>query len=413
MQTIARKLNLHADFIMPAYGYKSIAEVAPTIEWLLGCVPTSPTLPLSWFPSSGQVETVILCIVDGLGCQQFGTLPFSRQLRQLGCNRTVTSLFPSTTPVCLTSLLTGGTSASLGMGDFHQYLSPEEFPDGQGRMTKLIPFASGGRSLSEFGFAPEHIFHGSTLCERLARVGKTSVVLSPYVEGVYADQTQRGATERVLSPTAESLMSNLVCVMARPKRPNLVVVYYPDVDVLGHTYGPDSPEQLHVIQNFVSLLTEFCKSTATDSGKTMLLLTADHGQMSLESGSALYLDSPEFAWLADRLQDDGVGGTAPLVTWSRRCPALYVRHELVNKSVRRLRRQLSGYADVVRVTDALAAGLYGPPEFVSSRFLRRAGTVLILPYDGYCIWTSGNDKKGTHGGLTPQEMYVPLFTALL
>lgn len=413
MHTIARRLNLHAGFVMPAYGHESIAEVAPTIEQLLGCTPAEQTLPMAWFPNSGYLETVILCIVDGLGYYQFNASPILEDLRKLGRTRTVTSLFPSTTPVCFTSLLTGGTSASLGIGDFAQYVPPEEFLDGRGRLTKLIPFTSGGRSLREFGFAPENIFHGSTLCERLAHVGKTSVVLSPYVEGAYADQAQRGATERIFSPTAESLVSNLVKVMERPNRPNLVVVYYPDVDVLGHKYGPDSPEQLQAIQNFASLLTELCRSAITDSGKMILLLTADHGQMSADTGSAIYLDLPEFAWLGDRLPSDGAGGVAPLVTWSRRCPALYIRPELVKESVGRLRHQLSGYADVLRVTDALAAGLYGPPESVSSRFLGRAGTVLILPHDGYCVWTSGNDKKGTHGGLMPQEMYVPFFTALL
>lgn len=413
MQNIARILNLHAGFVMPAYGCQSIAEVVPTIEHLLGCGPAEQTLPLSWFPDRSAVETVILCIIDGLGYQQFHTSPFSHKLRHLGHTRTLTSLFPSTTPVCLTSLLTGGTGAGLGMGDFAQYVPPEEFPDGQGRVTKLIPFTSGGCPLDGLGFRPENIFQGSTLCERLARVGKTSIVLSPYVEGAYADQIQRGATERIFSPTAESLVSDLARVMGRTRRSNLVVAYYPDVDVLGHKYGPDSHEQLHAIQNFACLLAEFCKSIATDSGKTMLLLTADHGQMSVKTGSTIYLDSPEFAWLTDRLQGDGAGGVVPLATWSRRCPALYVRPELVDESARRLRRQLYGYADVVRVTDALAAGLYGPPEFVSSRFLGRAGTVLILPHDGYCVWTTGNDKKGTHGGLTPQEMYVPFFTALL
>lgn len=413
MQTIAKMLNVPADFVKPAYSQQSIAEVAPTIERLLGDASTNRTLPMSWFSTNGRVETVILCIVDGLGYHQFNASSISEDLRQLGHTHAITSLFPSTTPVCLTSLLTGGTSAGLGIGDFAQYLPPEEFTDGRGRAGKLIPFTSSGSSLSEFGFTPENIFHGTTLCERLARVGKASVVLSPYVEGPYADQIQRGATERIFSPTADSLISNLANLMARPNRPSLVVVYYPDVDVLGHECGPGSPEQLHAIQNFVSLLTEFCKGTITDNGKTVVLLTADHGQMSAGPGNTIYLDSPEFAWLADRLQGDGAGGAAPLVTWSRRCPALYIRQELVHESIAKLKGQLRGYADVVGVADALAAGLYGSPKIISSRFLGRAGTVLILPYDSYCVWASGNDKKGTHGGLTTQEMYVPFFAALL
>jgi hypothetical protein len=59
------------------------------------------------------------------------------------------------------------------------------------------------------------------------------------------------------------------------------------------------------------------------------------------------------------------------------------------------------------------AGYFGP--VISPRFQSRVGNLVILPYRGESVWWFEKDKfeqkfHGHHGGLTKQEMEIPLIT---
>jgi len=59
------------------------------------------------------------------------------------------------------------------------------------------------------------------------------------------------------------------------------------------------------------------------------------------------------------------------------------------------------------------AGYFGP--IISARFLAHASDLVILPYRGESVWWFEQDKfeqkfRGHHGGLTKQELEIPLLT---
>jgi hypothetical protein len=75
--------------------------------------------------------------------------------------------------------------------------------------------------------------------------------------------------------------------------------------------------------------------------------------------------------------------------------------------------RLEGKAEVRKVADLAAEGYFGPR--VSPQFLGRAGDLVILPYRGETVWWYEKNKYeqryyGHHGGLTPQEMEIPLIS---
>jgi hypothetical protein len=58
-------------------------------------------------------------------------------------------------------------------------------------------------------------------------------------------------------------------------------------------------------------------------------------------------------------------------------------------------------------------GYFGP--VISPQLRGRAGDLVILPYEGETVWWFEKDKyeqkfRGHHGGLTKQEMEIPLIT---
>jgi hypothetical protein len=76
-----------------------------------------------------------------------------------------------------------------------------------------------------------------------------------------------------------------------------------------------------------------------------------------------------------------------------------------------LASRLAGQAEVRRVADLVTQGYFGPK--IAPEFLRRAGDLVILPYAGESVWWYEKDHyeqkfRGHHGGLTPQEMEIPL-----
>ena len=78
-----------------------------------------------------------------------------------------------------------------------------------------------------------------------------------------------------------------------------------------------------------------------------------------------------------------------------------------------LASRLEGVAEVRKVAEMAEQGYFGP--VVSSVFRGHAGDLVILPYRGESVWWFEQDNfeqkfRGHHGGLTPQEMEIPLIT---
>jgi hypothetical protein len=76
-----------------------------------------------------------------------------------------------------------------------------------------------------------------------------------------------------------------------------------------------------------------------------------------------------------------------------------------------LAERLAGQAEVRKINDLIAEGYFGPD--ISPKFRARAGELVILPYAGKSVWWYEKDRYeqrflGHHGGLTPQEMEIPL-----
>jgi hypothetical protein len=69
-------------------------------------------------------------------------------------------------------------------------------------------------------------------------------------------------------------------------------------------------------------------------------------------------------------------------------------------------------AEVRRVDAMIEQGYFGP-DGVSAQFQSRVGNLVVLPFAGESVYWLGDGRfkqkyYGHHGGLTPQEMEIPL-----
>jgi hypothetical protein len=92
---------------------------------------------------------------------------------------------------------------------------------------------------------------------------------------------------------------------------------------------------------------------------------------------------------------------------------LYIKDDLLDEAQKFLASRLEGKAEVVKVSELIADGYFGPT--ISPEFRSRVGDLVILSRRYESTWWYVKDKfeqryYGHHGGLTPQEMEIPLFT---
>src|SRR4051812_42595905 len=99
LHTIKRDRQ-HESFIYPYYGQYSIAEIAATVQQVLGGASERAALPFAG--ELGTHERAVLFFVDGFGFDHFidyeQWLPFFHRIAERGSVFPLTSVFPSTTP---------------------------------------------------------------------------------------------------------------------------------------------------------------------------------------------------------------------------------------------------------------------------------------------------------------------------
>jgi predicted AlkP superfamily pyrophosphatase or phosphodiesterase len=207
--------------------------------------------------------------------------------------------------------------------------------------------------------------------------------------------------------TLPEALVNLASLLEQRRERTYYFLYVDSVDAIGHHYGPESPQFAAEIEVFLATMELVLhRRLARAKGRTLLLVTADHGQVAIDPATTIYLNR-EIPELTAYLRANRSGQIlAP--AGSARDMFLYVKSQYLDEARALLERKLAGRAEVYPVQDLVAQGFFGaePP---SHEFLGRVGDLVILPYAGESVWWYEKDVfeqrfYGSHGGLTPAEM---------
>jgi len=183
--------------------------------------------------------------------------------------------------------------------------------------------------------------------------------------------------------------------------PRLIWVYYGGVDGLSHRYGPDSEQAEAEFTSFIhALLDNFVKHLSLATRRqTLLLLLTDHGQINTQVDPNFELRNHPS--LVPRLH--------MLPTGENRLAYFYPRPGQVKAIFEYFEQTWPQAFSVVPSGQALKAGLFGPgtPAKVTPG---RLGDLIVISHgDAYLWWASKtNLLLGRHGGLSAEEMLVPL-----
>lgn len=412
----ARRLDLPAlestpnTFVLPHYEGLGIANLPATLGALFGldlpglCPPLETDIWAGW---GDGLRRVVLLVVDALGYLQLQEamatredLVFSR-LAQAGRLVPLTSTWPSTTNNVLTTLWTGYSPAAHGVLAYELYLRE------LGTAVSALffwPVAYPRRDLlAEWGIDPETFVPMASLGTRLERQG---IVTHAFINKAYSGSLlsrlhSRGVQTVHGFASGGDLWSGLRQAIQARARNGLSVVYWDTIDSITHQCGPqDEAWELELRGLSWMIENMFLDRLAPGEREgTLLLITADHGGLYTPPQAAVELD--HHPQLREML-------TLPPLGESR-VPFWHLRPETLAEAQAYLQEHLSGQFVVLTREQVLGSGLLGPGP-VYKETPHRLGDLVGLALGSHYLAREQRQLKmlGRHGGLSAQEMLVPL-----
>lgn len=406
-------------WIYPDYKNRCISNIPALIFSLFG-IKREDELSLGKLAEEDlKPRNVILFVIDGFGYTSWqryaDDYEFFNAVNKRGKVIAITTVFPSSTAPALTTFHSGLTPQGHGLLEWYVYF--EEVDE----ILTTLPFTPLGEKELDKALRlraePKMLFNGGTIYKSLRKKGITSVafVNKTYINGAYSNVVLRGAN-KVPYDDLLDLTIKLRDALRRPERNTYYYVYWPDLDSLAHEYGPYTKEYFFELQRISDTLKkELLEKIESEVAKeTILLITADHGQCSIFPNHAIYLN--EYQEVRDNLSMSR--NEKPILPWGGPRDVFFqVKQEKLDTVVDFLTATLGSKARVLKSKDALRMGLFGS-GVPKKEFLKRIGNLMVIPYHNQAIWYKHFKGErvefhGHHGGLTKEEMLVPLAMARL
>ncbi|WP_166353959.1 alkaline phosphatase family protein [Phytoactinopolyspora limicola] len=363
--------------LVPEYGERSLADVIRSALGALGVA--GEDNPLGLPPASRYC----VLLVDGLGWNLLKShtiqTPFLSSLRQ----QPITCGVPSTTATSLTSL---GTGLPPGR---HGVLGYTTRMPGRNELFHALKWEP---TVDPLTYQPY-----PSLFERAQRSGVTTTVVS---KRRFRDTGLTNAALRGPFRPADSYGERVAtAVSALAGQPALAYVYEADLDSTGHQHGCQSAAWRHQLVMVDRFAEELYESLPAD---TVLLITGDHGMVDVPAD--------------DRIDVDDIPALragVTLIAGEARFRHLYVEPGADTDVQATWREQLGATAAVLLRDEAIEAGWFGAVE---SRVLDRIGDVVagLHGSGAVCqrsVFPTEAKLVGLHGGLSEDELLVPLLLA--
>lgn len=409
---LAQRLH-DEDLLPPDHEGGGLLNVAATVLDVLGIRDADDPAPLVELDPAlrNGVRDIVVILADGLGWDQLhalrsaSALPFIGSLMaraerrdgaQLMC---ATTIFPSTTTAAITTVNTARTPQEHGNLAYFTWL--EEF----GAVTQMLRWGPAvqrrGSFFDDTAVDPRAYVKVGSIHARAQARGIRTFIVEPEIFRHEA-MTRMHAAEAdlrgyLLSSTMGVRLGELLNERQSAAAAAYVYAYWSGVDAAAHQYGPGSREEA---AEAAALDLALSRAFATErDGRTLVVLTADHGHALVDPGRLIDLegDTELRALLRNPLAGEP------------RCVFIHTDHP------DEVRRHLDErYPDAFALFDRdelIAAGMFGRGDTALVR--SRVGEVCAFPrgdrgatvvrVDGQVVL-----HRGSHGGMSPAEMLIPV-----
>lgn len=403
---LIKQQTFSGDFVRPDYEGLNLENILPQIGAVFGIGDLKcSTSPEDCLTELEGIRKVVLVIFDGLGYNRLlhyignrsGT--FS-ELTEKGVLKPMTTVFPSTTATALTSVFTGLSPAQHQIIGYHMYSKKYGLIYNTLDMKPIYGYSA------KVELAKDYTKNLQLILPIVEQNGiKTRIITQARIIGSGLSQITHRDTKLVPYNLSSDMWTHTVTALMEPG-PSLSVVYYSGVDNLAHKYGAYSKETTFEISTIEHSLKEFINNIPEQTKEeTLLVIVSDHGIS--EAKQPLYLkDMPE---LMQHLILPPVG--------DGRATYLYCKPNRTSEFQSAFEQGTSGFM-LFSTEQLIREGIFGEP--ISNEGLReKLGDLAVLSNsDGLLDYPFFEDDRqspqlGAHGGMTAEEMIVPLLSIRL
>lgn len=381
------------EIVRPRYGAGSLADLVPSAAAAVGAPGFVDALGL------GHAGAVCVLLIDGLGSGPLSRHAESAPLlaRLSAARPPITTGFPSTTVTSLASVGTGLPPGEHGLVGYMFAVPGHDRPVNGLRWS----LAGGGPAVDlRAELVPERFQPAATAFERAAGAGVAVTVIGP------AQHARSGLTRAVLrggryqaAHSPGDLVWNVLDGL-RAKRPALVYAYVPTLDLTEHFRGVDSEATALEFAQIDRLVEAIVDRLPEGS---LLVVSGDHGLVDLRDDQKVEVAA-----------EPGLSEGVRMISGEPRARHVHALRGAAGDVRAAWAERLGDRMAVWSRDEAIDEGWFGPS--VPDRVRPRIGDVVAAAHGPVGVFDPKNEGpaiglRGHHGGLTPDEMLVPLIVA--
>lgn len=405
-------IEKHNGLVKPAFGRGSIADIPALLKQNLGLSPRHP-LPEIMESAREDVDHMVFFLLDGFGHStveySLGSykMPNMRHFLDRCDYVPVTSVFPSTTSTATVTYQTDLSPIEHGIIGYNAYISEL---GSVCNMISLTPVGRSDYSLLDHGWKVPAIEASGTIYEEF---GRDMVDPHLYLPGAIKGSGMTRITGKGAQVNGYVSVSHMLTALRKniekSVRKSFHFCYIPNIDTISHKVGPYTEETAMEIDSLFQLIIDQFIENVRPDGDLGIAISADHGHTVLPSENVA--DVRDDHRLASMLR-------AP-VAGDFRAPILRVKPEQLDRAVEHLEEFYGNHYLVEKGAEMVNRGYFGygnREPLHSDRF----GDIILVPLDSTGLKDSSLgvlDEKlnrfdliGMHGGMSREEMIVPLIS---
>jgi len=376
---------------LPNYQDGSIVNLMSSIAEIYGY--KSQYKPLKLLNSNKLIKAknIVLLVIDGLGYEYLIKYGKNSYLRRNLCGK-ITSVFPATTPTVITTFFTGLAPQQHAITGWFMYLKE------LGSVVAILPYntRSGGLLFNQAKIRFSQILRSKTFFKKI-KVKSYCLFGEEIINSDFNQTTGKGA-ELVAYKTLNNFFDQLKKILNTSNRRKFIYAYLPWFDYYCHVYGVKSKEAYEHFKEIDKKLNSFTKAVKD----TKFIIVSDHGQIDTEKSKIIRLENhPKFLETL----------TLPLCGESR-CAYCYVHPSKIKQFKEYIKNNFSQICEVHKSQDLIQKGYFGLFK-PNHKLFDRVGDYILIMKENYIVkdFILGEKKAiniGNHGGMSREEMLVPL-----
>ena len=312
-------------------------------------------------------------------------------------HRVIRSTVPSTTNTVITSLVSGMTPAEHRWIGYHTYVKEVGAIINGLRLHTV----TGSDPITSTGIDAHHLIPIVPWFLFLQAKGVPCVLLSKsdLIDTPFGHVMYRGTHPIGYDDATEmmTLLSHLI--QSATKKPLFIFVYWDNFDRHSHEYGPDSQMLHNSFADFFTLFAKYALTSLTQNDQ--IIMTGDHGHLSIPKEHTVWInDHPKlFSHLL----------LPPFC--EPRLPCLAVKEGQKEAVKNYFAKHFPKEFTLLETTPSLLEAFFGKSEHVED-VRDRVGDFIAVPSSTHALKYSYTQARtamaGRHGGLSREEMEVPL-----